>query len=97
MHDQVEHVARAFHAVEHTGTWEEASETAKEEFRQLAREAIDRLKGPTDEIRSIVISAIALQKTSAGELEHWMGPKSGHHFWIRCSRAGSARERSWAS
>lgn len=56
MQDAAELVARAFYAAEHTDEWEKASDAVKQEFRQLAREAIAALDDQNADINSMVRS-----------------------------------------
>ncbi|RDI60953.1 hypothetical protein DES45_102342 [Microvirga subterranea] len=62
MQDPAELVARAFYAAEHTDEWEKAPASVKQEYRQLAREAIAALNDQNADIRSILRSSVELPK-----------------------------------
>ncbi|WP_114946971.1 hypothetical protein [Microvirga calopogonii] len=50
--NQVEFVAQAFYATEHSGDWDAAPGVLQEEFRDLARVAISLLDQQTSDSRS---------------------------------------------
>lgn len=58
MQDATELVARAFYAAEHADDWENAPDSVKQEFRQLAREAINALKDQVTDIQALVRSSV---------------------------------------
>ncbi len=58
MQDPAELVARAFYAAEHTDEWEKAPDSVKQDYRQLAREAIAALNDRNADIQSIVRSFV---------------------------------------
>ncbi|EIM30465.1 hypothetical protein [Microvirga lotononidis] len=62
--NQVERVARAFYATEHSGDWDEAPPTLQEEFRGLARTAISLVQRQTAHGLSSLIAAEASDAAS---------------------------------
>lgn len=57
MQDATELVARAFYAAEHADEWENAPVSVQQEFRQLAREAIDALNDQNADVKAIARSS----------------------------------------
>jgi hypothetical protein len=64
--NQVELVAQAFYATDHSGDWHDAPDIVREEFRDLAREAISLVQQQTSHCRS---SLMAKASEAAREAE----------------------------
>ncbi|QRM28063.1 hypothetical protein [Microvirga sp. VF16] len=62
--NQVELVAQAFYAAEHSGDWDDAPELLQEQFRDLARTAITLLQQQISHCRA------SLMRTKMSEPAH---------------------------